>query len=43
MNQEQITDGITIIFDSRDSIHNDMWAIQMLNFDVVSEFVCMSR
>lgn len=37
MNQEQITDGITITFDSRDSIHIDMWAIQMLNFDVVGE------
>ena len=37
MNQEQITDGITIIFDCRDSIHIDMWAIQMLNFNVISE------
>lgn len=37
MNQEQITDGITIIFDGRDSIHIDRWAIQMLSFDVVSE------
>ena len=37
MNPEQITDGITIIFDGRDSVHIDMWAIQMLNFDVISE------
>lgn len=37
MNQEQITDGITITFDGRDSVHIDMWSIQMLNFDVISE------
>lgn len=37
MNQEQITDGITIIFEGRDYIRIDMWAIQMLNFEVVSE------
>ena len=28
MNQEQVTDGITITFDGKDSIHIDMWAIQ---------------
>ena len=37
MNQEYITDGITITFDGRDSVHIDMWAIQMLNFDVIGE------
>lgn len=37
MNQEQITDGITITFDGWDSVHIDMWSIQMLNFDVISE------
>lgn len=37
MNQEQVTDGITITFDGKDSIHIDMWAIQVLNFDVISE------
>ena len=35
MNQEQITDGITITFDGRDSVHIDMWAIQVLNFGVI--------
>jgi hypothetical protein len=43
MNQEQITDGITITFDGRDSVHIDMWLYKCLTLMLLAKITSLIR